>query len=227
MQWTQKLVTVGVIVLIVGCSATYQASDVQPSGFLGDYSKLRPGGKGDPLLFYQNPAADFRAYDKVIIEPVTIWRQEHSDLGVIPQHELQHLATLLEAKIIEAVKFEGLKVVREPGPRVLRIRAAITEAEQSNVKMDAFATALPLPGFSKMATGTRAFVGRAAIEGEMTDSQTGEVLMAGVDRREGARTPEGVRNPWDDVEKAFQYWSDRFRQRLCEERLGEYCVPAE
>ena len=227
MRWTQGLITAGVIVLMVSCSATYQASEVQPSGFLGEYSKLRPGGKGDPLLFYRNPAADFRAYDKVIVEPVTIWRQEGSELGEMPNHDRQRLSTLLEAKIIEAVKLEGLQVVRQPGPGVLRIRAAITEAEQSNVQMDVVATAMPLPSFSKMATGTRAFVGRAAIEGEMTDSQTGEVLMAGVDRREGARTPEGVRNPWDDVEKAFQYWSDRFRQRLCEERMGQYCVPAQ
>ncbi len=222
---------VSALALLGGCAPTQQATHVKPSGFLGDYSKLREGGKGNPLLFYWNPQTDFRLYDKVLIVPVTIWRGEDSSLDDVPPQELQHLATLLEAKIIEAVKAEGLRVVHEPGPGVMRIRAALTEARQANVVMDTISTVVPVgqlfSGVKKLATGTNTFVGKAGIEGEITDSETGEVLAAMVDRRAGAKTLQGTRNSWFHVEQAFQYWSDRFRQRLCEERSGQYCVPAE
>ena len=215
------------VLCFFGCASSEQASKVDTTGFLRDYSILRPGGEGEPLLYYRNPTANWLDYDKVMVDPVTIWRGEDSKLGNIPPRDLQRLSRLLKVKTIEAVRAEGLAVVQEPGPRVMRIRVALTEAEQASRAMHAMTSVVPLPSVSKMATGTRAFVGVAGIEGEVSDSVTGEVLMAGVDRRGGGRELSDVRNPWSHVEKAFQYWSDRFRQRLCEERGGKYCVPAE
>ena len=46
------------------------------SGFLGnDYALLTPGetAKGQAGLRYFNPAAQWRRYNKVMIEPVTFW----------------------------------------------------------------------------------------------------------------------------------------------------------
>ncbi len=211
MIWSLGLALASAFTLLGGCAPTQQVTHAKPSGFLGDYSKLREGGKGNPLLFYWNPQTDFRLYDKVRIVPVTIWRGEDSSLDNVPPQELQHLATLLEAHIIEAVKTDGLRVVHETGPGVMRIRAALTEARQADVVLDRISSR----------------VGKASIEGEITDSKTGEVLAAMVDRRAGARTLQGTRTSWSHVKQAIQYWSDRLRQRLCEERSGQYCVPAE
>ena len=227
MKVTYCLVLLIAVSLTIGCAASEQAHEVSPTGFLGDYSKLRPGGEGEPLLFYRNPTANWRLYDKAIVDPVTIWRGADSNLGEIPPRDLERLTRLLKVKAIEAVRAEGMQIVEEPGPGVMRIRVALTEAEQANRTMHAMTSVVPLPSVSKMATGTRAFVGVAGIEGEVSDSVTGEVLMAGVDRRGGGNELTDMRNPWSHVEKAFQYWSDRFRQRLCEERGGKFCVPAE
>ena len=216
-----------IVLLMAGCAGSEQARKVETTGFLGDYSKLRPGKEGEPLLFYRNPTANFRDYDKVLIDPVTIWRGEDSKLGNIPERDLRQLALLLRVKAIEAVRGDGMKIVEKPGPGVMRIRLALTEAEQANQAMDFMTAVVPLPSISKMATGTRAFVGVAAFEAEASDSATGKILMQGVDRRGGGRSLDGVRNPWHHVENAFQYWSDRFRQRLCEERGNKFCVPAE
>ncbi len=221
------LIILGVVVLFWGCAGSEQAGKVETTGFLKDYSKLRPGKPGEPLLYYRNPTANWKDYDKAMVDPVTVWRGEDSNLGEIPPRDLQRLTRLMRVKAIEAVRAEGMQVVDKPGPGVMRIRVALTEAEQASRAMHAVTSVVPLPSVSKMATGTRAFVGSAGIEGEVSDSVTGEVLMAGVDRRGGGRELTDVRNPWSHVEKAFQYWSDRFRQRLCEERGGKFCVPAE
>jgi hypothetical protein len=39
-----------------------------------------------------------------------------------------------------------------------------------------------------------------------------------VDRRAGAKTVMGSWSTWDDVEKAYDYWAERVRTRLAEER---------
>ncbi len=154
-------------------------------------------------------------------------------MGGVPEEDLERLALLLKVKAIQAVKRERIKVVHEPGPRVMRIRVALTEVGKANTTLHVVSTAVPLPSASKMATGTRAFVGTAAIEAELLDSVTGEVLMAAVDRRGGGRSfeglgvEEGAQNPWSHVEKAFQYWSDRFSQRICLDRGRGYCTPPE
>ena len=210
---------------LTGCVGTEQAWYAQRSGFLGDYSMLREGGSGEPALIYMNPKLDFRAYDKVLVEQAAIWRPPGSSLEEVPKGDLEHLSFLLTAKIMEAAKRENLKIVREPGPGVMRIRSAITEAEQSTKVMDLATSIVPLPSLPKVATGTRAFVGRASIEAEIQDATTGERMAAMVDRRAGNRLPHGVDASWTDVEQAFQYWSDRFAYRLCQGRGGKFCVP--
>ncbi len=212
------------IAVLVACSQTEQARQVEFSGFLSDYSKLSPGGPGDPLYIYINPTVDFRAYAKAMVEPVTIWRSRDADPDSVSPRELSHLATSLEAWIYKALRREGITPVQEPGPGVMRIRAGLTEAQQSSVKMDLLTSFIPLPSANKLATGTRAFVGKASIEGEMTDSQTGELLGAMVDRRAGSRMPHTRDNSWNDVEQAFRFWSDRFAYRLCLLRRSGFCV---
>ena len=65
-----------------GCAATKQASpgSVKESGFLGDYSRLKPGdaAKGQALLTYINPDARWSQYKKVMIDPVTYWGDDSS-----------------------------------------------------------------------------------------------------------------------------------------------------
>ena len=56
-----------------GCAPTTQARSVTTSGFLGDYSNLREGKAGEALLVYVKQDAAWRTYDKMLIEPVTVW----------------------------------------------------------------------------------------------------------------------------------------------------------
>ena len=55
--------------VLAGCGSSRQVRDVQPQGFLGDYSRLTTGASGEAALRYINPDADWASYDKVIVEP--------------------------------------------------------------------------------------------------------------------------------------------------------------
>lgn len=196
------ILVLGMVMLIAGCTVSQQAGGVETRGFLGVYSKLKPGEPSEAALIYRNPNVDWRKYDKFMIDPVKIWDMGNESL-----------------------------VLRNQGPGVMRIRSAITEAQQSKPILDSITTVVPqarlLSGAKRLTFGTNSFVGSASVEAEVTDSQTGEVLVAGVDRRAGGKTLKGVRNSWDDVEISFKFWADRFAYRLCMAKGKEYCVPPE
>jgi hypothetical protein len=208
----------------MGCAATHQARSAKPSGFLGDYSQLRPGKEGEALLVYVLPGVQWTKYDKIWLEPVTVWGDVKTGfLQSVPKDEAQVLADYLDASLRNSLS-KDYKLVDRAGPGTLRIRVAITEAEGSTVPLDLASTVVPqmraLSSVKRITTGTAAFVGKAGIEGEIEDSITDQRLVAAVDRQVGQKRLQGVTNTWDDVQGAFDYWSERVRARLADFRAG-------
>ncbi|MEW6742113.1 MAG: DUF3313 domain-containing protein [Planctomycetota bacterium] len=220
----RKTMASGVVaaaIILSGCAATHQARSVETSGFLKDYSILHEGESGEALLIYKNPNADLSRYDKVLIEPVEIWRAADSELEDFPEEDGQRLGTYLHDALKRELE-KDFQIVSEPGNGTLRIRAAITEASGSSAPLNMITTVVPIgiavSAVTRVATGTAAFVGAASAEGEITDSATGELLFAGVDRRVGTKRIRGSWSQWEDVEEAFNYWAERIRLRLTEGR---------
>ena len=75
--------------------------------------------------------------------------------------------------------------------------------------------------------GTESFVGQASIERKVTDSMTGELLMASADCRAGGKTLVGSFNEWDDAEQAYVYWAQQLNYQLCERTGGSNCQAPE
>src|SRR5712664_1413372 len=72
---------------------TKEIRDVQPvAGFLPNASLLQPGGSGRAALVYRNPTANFSQYNKVLLEPVTIWTAPDSKLNSVLQNQRQAAA---------------------------------------------------------------------------------------------------------------------------------------
>ena len=226
MTHTKLLIgTLAVALGAMGCAPTRQARSVKPSGFLGDYSQLTPGKEGEALLLYIRPGVEWAKYDKIWLEPVTIWGDVKTGfLRSVPKDEAQVTADYLDASLRNALS-KDYQLVDKAGPGVLRLRVAITEAEGSTVALDLVSTIVPqmrlLSTVKQLATGTAAFVGKAGVEGEIQDSITNHRLVAAVDRRVGQKHLKGVTNTWDDVQQAFDYWSERLCARLAELRAGQ------
>jgi hypothetical protein len=203
---------------LASCAAT-QPREAKPSGFLRDYSQLRQGESGQALLVYVSPEADFAKYAKILIDPVTIWHDASTER--IPPSEAQILADNLDDSLRLALDGD-YDLVEQPGPDVMRLRVAITEAEGSWHVQDALGSKLDpelRAALPKQPSGeTKGFVGKAGIEAEMLDSTTGVRLLAAVDRQAGARRLRPDQGSWDDVEAAFDYWTERLRMRLAELR---------
>jgi hypothetical protein len=223
---------VALTTLLAGCAASQQAREVQESGFLGqDYELLRPGEEGEALLVYRNPEAPWSSYDKIKLDPVTIWAGEGSEFEDFSQPERQELADTLYTMVAEELS-QDFQMVDQPGPGVLQVQVAITDAQASNPTMDTISTVVPqallLSQAKGLVTGKPGFVGEASVELRATDGQTGELVAAGVDRRVGGKSVTGApTDSWDDVREAYRYWAKQFRYRLCTERGGADCTPPE
>ncbi|MCQ8181661.1 DUF3313 domain-containing protein [Methylomonas sp. SURF-1] len=204
---------------LVACTPIKQARDVEQAGFLGDYSLLKEGQAGQALKIYIDPnyPQTCKNYDKVLIEPVSLWTQRNSELAGLPAQERQLLVNHLHSSMVSELG-KQYQIVSSPQPGTLRIKAAITEAEGSWPVADTVSSFVPqllvMSKLKEIATGTGTFVGKASGEVEISDATTGERIAAAVDRIVGAKSIIGSTGKWDDVNRAFDFWSGRLAYRL-------------
>lgn len=188
------------------------------SGVFDDYSRLQPGGTGDIAFVYRNPAAQWTTYDAVLLEPVTLWRSGRDSLAPIPEADLLQLVTRFDGAIRQRLG-AGFRLVDEPGRGVLRIRLAITAAHESDKGLDVLTATpegAPAGGDAHVGAELMKFIDVAAIEGEIRDATTDELLAQGVDRRK----PDAPHfTTWAELDRALAFWADRVCTRL-EKRTG-------
>ena len=206
------------VLLLAGCSATGM-KNVEQSGFLKDYSQLKPGDDNSAALTYFKPGVDFKPYNKIMFERVVVSLSPSSESSEIDPTMLKELTDYYQNALVEAMK-DGYEIVDQPGPNVLWVRVAITDMEPSNPTTNTLSSIVPVgmivAGATKAASDSNLGTGEASTEIEVLDSMTKERLVAAVDRRQGGKS--AFRGKWVDTKDAFEYWAKRFRSRLDELR---------
>jgi len=215
----KALVATLLVLVASGCAHRHPTPPAEMSGFLDDYALLREGGRNDLALVYRAPDANWPAYDKVLIEPVTLWRSGRKSLEPIPREDLLRLVSDFQSAVRTGLG-EGFRVVDQTGPGAMRIRLAITDAHASDPVLDILTakrgTGRPHPAADgPLHPETRRFLVSATIEGEIRDAQTNALLAERVDRHRDAPALE----TWAEVDRTFALWAERACARL-EARTG-------
>jgi Protein of unknown function (DUF3313) len=223
------------LLLIAGCSQTVAPSPnvvermegqttppaPQGVGFLKDYSLLKIGKEGQAEWLYVNPQAQWANYSKVIIDPVTFIAASGSNVSAEDQ---QKLATYFYNQLKEQIGAKA-QIVDQPGPGVLRLQVALTDAEGATPGLRSVSVVVPqarvLNMVQSVGTGSYAFVGSASCEGQVTDSVSGDVLAEWIDKREGGLAiSSALQWKWGDAENAMTYWAKRLADRYVELKSG-------
>jgi len=236
MKRLSALLLAAAAVFLGGCATGRQARSVQPSGFLGDNkSLLKPGKEGEELLVYRKPDVDWSSYKKILLEPVTIWGDTTwKKLSNDQYKDLQKLVDSFGTTLYQKLSKDYV-MVDKPEADTLRIQVALTNGETADVPLKVATKAVPYGGAAgflwTFITGKPPFVGEASIEFMVKNSQSGDLLAAGADRRVGADTilaGESVNkdylSSWGDLKYALDFWSDDVVYRLCVLRAGTDCV---
>ncbi|MEI7900489.1 MAG: DUF3313 domain-containing protein [bacterium] len=208
--------------LLSGCASTFQKSSVKGSGFLGDYSQLKDYGGDTAMLSYIDPKANFRAYTKIMLDPVRAYASsKDSSMAKLSKEKQQTLLNYFDAALRESLK-KDYALVSQPGPDVMRVRVAITEAKGSMVVLDTLSSVLP-PGIALNAikaglTGKSLAVGEIGAEAEGLDSVSGTRLFAAVDARVGRKYTFKFDkfSRWHTAEDACDFWAKQLHERLLE-----------
>jgi uncharacterized protein DUF3313 len=228
----RRLIVGGVsAVFLTACAHSEQAGGygkVEPSGFLKDYSKLKPA-KDDTeasLVYFTPDKSKFKPYTKVWLEPVQVWRGEKSDAKDLDKEDAEYVSQYLWSRVDEELRKDYM-MTQEAGPNVMRVRIGITEAGKGVPFLDNLTAAYPgtllMSKGKKAIGGTESFVGKASVEVEVTDSQTGDLIAEGVDRRGGGKYAWKALHRWEDFEQASNYWAKKFRWRACTMRNEAKC----
>lgn len=229
-SFLKGLMAILAVALLAGCATSQQAPPAQYSGFLDDYSILRPGVEGEVGLIYQYPLSNWASFKQVIVEPVMVILPPGIGEKELPQADRQRLATNFWVLLRQELG-KDYRIVDKPGPNTLRVQAALTNIEKSSAVGDIVTSIVPvglaISKSKEFMTGKPAFVGEVSLEGKITDAQTGTLLAAAVDRRVGGKSIKGSTDSWDDTNKSLELWSKRIRFRLCQWSGKSSCVSPE
>jgi len=214
------------MIALAGCSVTSQEpmSEIEKApqtGFLSDYSLLRPGKEGQARLVYIKPDVDWHAYTGIFIEPVVFI----SDASAHVDPKDQQVLSSYYYNTMKTHLSGVLPVVERPGPHILILRAALTNVTSATPGLRTISVVIPqarlINAAQSVATDSYAFVGSARGEAEIKDGGTGQILAEGVDGRSGGMS---IKNAgvwkWGDAEHAMDQWAEMMVKRINELRSG-------
>ncbi len=219
----KKIISTILAMMISFCFITgagWAAEEEMPkSGFLQDYTLLKPD---DPMKavnwVYVNEKKDYSTYNKIILDDVVFFVSKDADYKGFEAQELADLGKAFQQAVIMNLS-GAYDFTDTPGPGVMRIRLAVTNLVPSNSVTGTVTTIVPvglaLSAVKKAVTGSHIGMGEVAIEGEMIDAQTNEILGAVIDSKTGKKYKIGKStSKWGHAIDIFNAWGKNIRARL-------------
>lgn len=153
---------------------------------------------------YRRPGVDFKRYDRLQVEEAQFVLRRASRQGDINEADRTYLKRLFFDELVEALE-ERYPIVQNAGPSVLRVRIALTELTPSRF--------MAAGDLRSQQVGVD--LGKAAVEVQLYDSQTMQLLAVATDRQGGGvGTLAGKVSKWSEAQAAFRTWSVKLRASL-------------
>jgi hypothetical protein len=167
------------------------------------------------LYVYRAKEAPKVRYRKLLLEQVHIAKE-----GELDQQELANYQALADNAylLMRQALAQDFEIVTEPAADAFRLQLAILDAQPAATVRRLLASASPVGvGLSLaryVATGKPTAVGEITVELLMTDSTTGAVLGAAVDRRVGTQNIREAIDVWQTANDGLAKWAERVRDQL-------------
>ena len=205
-----------VTVALLGCA--YDPAAV-PSRYVGDLSGLERVKPGPWDELHRRAGVDLAAYRGLRIAPVRLADKLNTQGEHYRAYDLERVRHKFDLALEQGLARSGLLAkptgsggsVGAVGPRLLEARAVLTGVRANRPPLDRSAH-----GILSTASG----VGGATMQLDLVDADTGELLVAIVDRKWGVEFSANfnTNQTWGDAEDAFRWWTRTLRLRL--ERAG-------
>ncbi|WP_281557395.1 DUF3313 domain-containing protein [Thalassomonas sp. RHCl1] len=179
------------ILLLLGCGSTgteqsQTAQNNQFSGFLSDYSLLKPVDVHDDsqLQRFISKQVKARGYSKVLLDPISYYPAPPAT-DTISKKVLTEISQYFNRRFRQAIA-KNIQVVNEPGEKTLRMKMAITGVKVTDKSLAAYQY-IPIAFLVTAASGGMSDVEvQLQVEAEVVDSLSGELMAAAVKSGKGA-----------------------------------------
>jgi hypothetical protein len=188
------------------------------SGFLQDYSLLSPDEMKWVDKNYINKKINWGKYDKIMLDDIVFMISDKAKFKGFEAKELADLAEAFAKAII--INLAGLyEFTDKPGPGVMRVRLGVTNLNPNNPVTGTITTIIPFglvaSVIKKGTTGEHIGMGEVSFEGEILDSQTGEILAATMDTESGKKYKvRKTVSKWGHTIDIFNKWGQNLRKQL-------------
>jgi len=211
------------LVVIIGLFGAVSAFG-QNNDFLTDYSLLVPTeGEGvNPLVkaryIPEQQIQKWSDYTSILVDQPEIFIASDTKYKGAKGDQLKLLADAARLAAIEQLEKNGYVVAHEPGPRVLYLRWAITDLYLKKKKRGLLSyTPLGMVVHTTRQAAMRDLwkkidIVELAVESELTDFVSGEILGAAVTRRQGKRKGKGQDEDlvtWQELDALFLTLGER------------------
>jgi hypothetical protein len=199
---------------VVGAPALAQSGG---SGFIQNMpADMQPDPAGPGSLRWQSPAANLASYDKVLLQPLTVYVSPDSKEKGLDPDALKSLADSFRSILINQLE-PAYPVVDNAGPGVLVVRPALTNVhlEKKSRGLLTFTPVGMLAHAARDAHSKGFALEKAVLEAEVLDGVTGERVSVLVDRspeKTGGKDADKI--DWSRMESALSFYAQRMKQRL-------------
>jgi len=215
---TKSFLTAAALIFLGGCAST----NSQYSGFLEDYSTLKPSPYLPKSLLYIVPGTDVSNYENVMVEPVRIFANNEQ----IKANEglLKEASTYLTQRVSNKLdKNPNFNLVTAPQDKTLKIEFALTAVEATHDDRKGYQY-IPVAFVVSQAARASGAIDKNAIvamELRVSDASTGQILAKVLDSEAGDKvTVEEKDLDMKHLKPALDKWANRFSDRLDQMKKG-------
>jgi hypothetical protein len=196
---------------------------LEHSGFLGNYDDFKIiNPETNAEVWIKPPHQDLsllKEYKAVVFSPIEIWMHSASDYQGIDPNELKLITDYFLEKLQQNLG-KNFEIVEEPGPNVMHMRIAITGVQKVKPHKEVY-DFIPVKliwdagnAVYRKKTGKHLDAYQASLEMEIRDSQSGQRLVAAIDKHSVEATTEEGEDTWAPLEKVLDYWANIISDRL-------------
>ncbi len=225
MKRFRMAVSVAVSVFVLLLSGCGVIQDYRQSQMFSTFDDFRPGPEGGSDLIWSKPGIKsikdlneiLQQYDRVIVDQVWLVLDEKTRYDNLSEQDILGVSEYLVEKVKQKAS-SRFELVDTPQENTLRISIALTNIETPNPILAVTSSLLPfglgISTIAKVVTGEHTNVGSATIEMMISDANTGDPIVAVIDRKAGSKDLSTMIDSTDDARDAIDWWVERIALTL-------------
>jgi hypothetical protein len=136
-----KIISQASILLVLACSTLAGCTTADPTVYAGlasaSHLQPNPGDRSGRVPFRYRSNVNWKQYDKIIVDPVTVYRGQDNQFGKVSEQDKSALASYMQSQFTQKLRTR-FSPVSTPVPGTLRVHLTLTGARTTTPVLGPF-----------------------------------------------------------------------------------------